>query len=324
MTTRHSIWRHFFWALIALAGGTVVVLAQQFPSRPIRVVVTFAPGGAPDIVARIVAAALEKPLGQTVIVENRTGANGIVGMQAVATAEPDGYTILNTPPAFVINPSVYKTLPFDIFRDFAPVANIGISAGYLVIVRAGLPVHSIAELIGYAKTNRVLYGSPGIGNTLHLAAAYLAAKAGVEMEHVPFRGTGPVMTALLAGTIDLAFISPGGTSLLGSSGLRAIGFTGNAPLAEMPDVPLVKNTLPDFDIEGSWEGWLTAAKTPPDVIARLNAAVRDAVKIPSVRAALVQVGYEPADMSPAEFGKFLHAEADRYANAARAAKIEPQ
>lgn len=324
MTTRHSIWRHFIWALVALIAGTLLVFAQQFPSRPIRVVVTFAAGGAPDIVARIVAAALEKPLGQPVIVENRTGANGIVGMQAVATAEPDGYTILNTPPAFVINPSVYKTLPFDIFHDFAPVANVGISAGYLVIVRAGLPVHSIAELIDYAKSHRVLYGSPGVGNTLHLAAAYLAAKAGVEMEHVPFHGSGPVMTALLSATIDLAFISPGASSLLGNNGLRAIGFTGKAPLAEMPDVPLVKDTLPNFDIEGSWEGWLAPGKTPPEIVARLNAAVRDVVKIPSVRASIVQVGYEPTDMSPAEFATFLRAEAERYAKAVRAAKIEPQ
>ena len=324
MATRHSIRRHCIWALLALAGGTAVVLAQQFPSRPIRVVVTFAPGGAPDIVARIIAAALEKPLGQPVIVENRTGANGIVGMQAVATAEPDGYTILNTPPAFVINPSVYKTLPFDIFRDFAPIANIGISAGYLVIVRAGLPVHSIAELVGYAKANRVLYGSPGIGNTLHLAAALFCAKAGIEMEHVPFRGAAPIMTALLAGTVDLTFASPTAANFVTSGQLRAIGFTGKKPLAELPDVRPIRDTLPSFDIEGSWEGWLAPGKTPPDIVAKLNAAIRAVLKEPTVSEAIVKAGYEPSDMSPAEFAAFLHAEADRYAQAVKAAKIEPQ
>ena len=324
MTTRSSIGRLLAVLALALVGGTLAAVAQQFPSRPIRLIVTFAPGGAPDIVARIVAAALEKPLGQSVIVENRTGANGIVGMQSVANADPDGYTLLNTPPAFVINPSVYKTLPFDIFRDFAPVANIGISAGYLVIVRPGLPVNSIAELIDYGKTHRLLYGSPGIGNTLHLAAALFGAKAGINMEHVPFRGTGPVMTALLAGTIDLVFASPSATSSLSKDGLRAIGFTGKAPPAELPNLPLVKASLPGYEIEGSWEGLLAPAKTPPDIIARLNAEVRAILKIPSVRQSIVKVGYEPTDMSPGEFGVFMHAEAQRYAEAVRAAKIEPQ
>jgi tripartite-type tricarboxylate transporter receptor subunit TctC len=311
-------------AAIAAAAATSAVLAQQYPARPIRLIVTFAPGGAPDVVARILAAALDKPLGQPLVVENRTGANGIVGMEAVAAAEPDGYTILHEVPAFVINPSVYKSLPFDIFRDFAPVANIGISVGYLVMVRPGLPVNSIAELIAYAKTHRVLYGSPGIGSTLHLAAALFGAEAGLQLEHVPFRGTGPVMTSLLAGTIDLVFATPTSSSFGTSGGLRIIGFTGKSPLAELPDVPLVKDALPGFAIEGSWQGWLAPAKTPPDIVTRLNAEVRAAVKMPSVRQAIVQAGYEPTDMSPGEFAAFLHAETERYALAVKAAKIEPQ
>ena len=188
MTAPHRSGWHLALVVLAVGAGASLAAAEQYPSRAIRVVVPFAPGGAPDIVARIIAGALEKPLGQSLIVENRTGANGIVGMQAVATADPDGYTLLNVPPAFVVNPSVYKTLPFDIFRDFAPVANIGISDGYLVMVRPGLPVNTIGELIDYAKTHRVLYGSAGIGNTLHLAAALFCAKAGIEMEHVTFRG----------------------------------------------------------------------------------------------------------------------------------------
>jgi tripartite-type tricarboxylate transporter receptor subunit TctC len=329
---RRFVGRYLVGTLLALAAaslaawlGSSLVLAQQYPSRPIRLIVTFAPGGAPDVVARILGAALDKPLGQSIIVENRTGANGIVGMQGVATAEPDGYTILHEVPAFVINPSVYKTLPFDIFRDFAAVANIGISVGYLVIVRPGLPVNSIAELIAYAKTHRVLYGSPGIGSTLHLAAALFGAKAGNEMEHVPFRGTGPVMTALLAGTIDLVFATPTSSSFVTKDGgLRAIGFTGKSPLAELPDLPLVKDALPGFEIEGSWQGWLVPAKTPPDIVARLNAEVRAAVKVPAVRQAIEQAGYEPTDMTPGEFQTFLHAEAERYALAVKAAKIEPQ
>ena len=324
MTVPHLRNWHIGPVLLALVLGTPLDAAEQYPSRAIRVVVPFAPGGAPDIVARIVAAGLEQPLGQSLIVENRTGANGIVGMQAVASADPDGYTLLNVPPAFVVNPSVYKTLPFDIFRDFAPVANVGISSGYLVMVRPGLPIHSVAELIDYAKSHRLLYGSAGVGNTLHLAAALFCAKAGIEMEHVPFRGAAPIMTALLSGTIDLTFATPTSSNFVVSGQLRAIGFTGQTPLAELPDVPLVKATLPSFDIEGSWEGWLAPAKTPPDIVARLNAAIRSALKVAAVRDAIVRAGYTPTDMSPAEFAAFLHAEAERYAQAVRAAKIEPQ
>jgi tripartite-type tricarboxylate transporter receptor subunit TctC len=311
-------------AAFAAAIGATLAGAEQYPARPLRVIVPFAPGGAPDVVARIVAAAIEKPLGQSVIVENRTGANGIVGMEAVATADPDGYTLLDAPPAFVVNPSVYKTLPFDIFRDFAPVANAGISAGYILMVRQDLPVNSVAELIDYAKSHRLLYGSAGVGNTLHLAAALFCARAGVEMEHVPFRGAAPIMAALLAGTIDLAFVSPASASFVTSGQLRAIGVSGKAPLAELPNVPLVKDTVPSFDIEGSWEGWFAPAKTPPDIIDRLNAAIRAALKIPSYREAIEKAGYEPTDMTPAEFAVFLHAEAERYAQAVKAAKIEPQ
>jgi tripartite-type tricarboxylate transporter receptor subunit TctC len=311
-------------ALFIFGAATLLASAEQYPSRAIRIIVPFTPGGAPDVVTRIVAAAIEQPLGQSVIVENRAGANGIVGMQAVAAADPDGYTLLDTPPAFVVNPSIHKTLPFDIFRDFAPIANAGISAGYVLMVRPGLPVNTVAELIDYAKTHRLLYGSAGIGNTLHLAAALFCAKAGVEMEHVPFRGAAPIITALLSGTVDLAFVSPSSSSFVTSGQLRAIGFTGTAPLAELPNVPPVRDTLPSFDIEGSWEGWFAPAKTAPEIVTRLNTVIRASLKIPSFHDAIEKAGYEPTDMSPAEFTAFLHAEAARYAEAVKAAKIEPQ
>ena len=310
--------------LLALGVAMPMAAAEDYPSRPIRVIVPFEPGGAPDTATRIVAAAIEKPLGQSVIVENRSGANGIIGMQAVATAEPDGYTLLDTPPAFVINPSVKKKLPFDIFRDFAPVANAGISAGYILMVRPGLPVNSVAELIDYAKTHRLLYGSAGIGNTLHLAAALFCEKAGVEMQHVPFKGAAPIITALLSGTIDLGFVSPSSSTYVTSGQLKALGVTGKQPIAELPGVPSIRQTLPDFDVEGSWEGWLAPAKTPPEIITRLNAAIRSGLKEPAYRDALVKAGYQPTDMSPEEFTAFLHAEEARYAEAVKAAKIEPE
>jgi tripartite-type tricarboxylate transporter receptor subunit TctC len=311
-------------ALFILGAATLLASAQQYPSRAIRIIVPFTPGGAPDVVTRIVAAAVQQPLGQSVIVENRPGADGIVGMQAVAAADPDGYTLLDTPPAFVVNPSINKALPFDIFRDFAPIANIGISAGYILMVRPGLPVNTVAELIDYAKTHRLLYGSAGVGNTLHLAAALFCAKAGIEMEHVPFRGAAPIMTALLSGTVDMAFVSPTASTYVTSGQLRAIGFSGKARLAELPNVPPVRDSLPSFDIEGSWEGWLAPAKTPPAIVDQLNGVIRASLKAPALHDAIEKAGYEPTDMSPAEFTTFLHAEAARYAEAIKAAKIEPQ
>ncbi len=301
-----------------------IAAADDYPSRPIRVIVPFEPGGAPDVVTRIVAAAVQKPLGQSVVVENRAGANGIVGMQATATAEPDGYTLLDTPPAFVINPSIKKKLPFDVFRDFAPVANCGISAGYILMVRPGLPANSVQELIEYGKTHRLLYGSAGIGNTLHLAAALFAEKAGIEMEHVPFKGAAPIITGLMSGTIDMGFVSPSSWSYAASGQLRALGFSGKEPLEQLPNVPPIRATLPAFDIEGSWEGWFAPAKTPPEIVARLNKAIREALKEPSFHDAIVKAGYQPTDMSPEEFSSFLHAEFGRYAEAVKAAKIEPE
>ena len=324
MAMRHLFRRQLALVPVALLASMLPAPAQQYPTRPIHVLVPFTPGGTPEIVARIVGAAIEKSLGQPVIVESRPGANGIIGTKDVAVADPDGYTLLQTPPAFVINPYVHKTLPYDIFRDFAPIANAGISRGYFLLVRPTLPVHTVAELIDYAKTHRVLYGSPGIGNTLHLAAALFGAEAGIPMENVVFRDNGPMITALLAGTIDLVFQSPASASGLLGAGMRAIGFTGTAPSPDLPNVPLVNDAVPGLEIAGSWEGWLAPAKTPQSIIDRLNAEVRAAVKVPSVRAGIEQAGYDPSDMSPAEFGAFLHIEAERYAKAVTAAKIVPE
>ena len=223
--------------------------AQDYPNRPVRVIVTFAPGGAPDVLARAVAAQVEARIGQTLIIDNRAGANGIVGTQAVANAAPDGHTLLHASASFVVNPSVYRKLPYDIWRDFAPVANLGIGVGYLLLVNKDVPARTTAEFIAYAKANPVSYGSPGAGNTLHLASELFNVKAGIAMQHVPFRGTGPALNALLAGTIQAMFIPPAAALAHVESGqMRAIGFTGDAPLKELPDVPLIKDTragLPD-------------------------------------------------------------------------------
>ena len=311
--------------LACLASAPQGASAQDYPNRSLRVIVTFAPGGAPDVLARAVAAQVETQIGQTLIIDNRAGANGVIGTQAVANAAPDGYTLLHASASFVVNPSVYRKLPYDIWRDFAPIANLGIGVGYLLLVNKDVPVGTTAELIAYAKRNPVSYGSPGAGNTLHLASELFNVKAGIAMQHVPFRGTGPALHALLAGTIQAMFIPPAAALAYVESGqMRAIGFTGDAPLKELPDVPLIKDTLPEFRIEGAWHGWFAPAKTAPEIIARLNAELRKALKVPKLYDFVLRAGYVPDDKSPAEYGKFLREEHERYGEAARAAKVELQ
>ncbi|MCC7346144.1 MAG: tripartite tricarboxylate transporter substrate binding protein [Variibacter sp.] len=306
-----------------LGSGSAV--AQGYPNRSIRLIVTFAAGGAPDVMARTVGGQVEAQIGQSIVVDNRAGANGIIGTQAVANAEPDGYTILHASASFVVNPSVHKKLPYDIWKDFAPVANLGIGVGYLLLVNPKLPATTLAEFIAYGKKNPIFYGSPGSGNTLHLVSELFNVKTGLSMQQVPFRGTQPGLTALISGDIQAMFIPPAAALTYVEGGqLRAIGFTGQTPLKELPTVPLIKDAIPDFKVEGAWMGWLAPAKTPPEVVARLNREVRAALKNPRVAELTTRAGYLPDDKSPEEFAAFLREEHERYALAAKAAKIEPQ
>ena len=313
---------------VLLAGFVVApfaAVAQTYPARAVRVIVTFAPGGAPDVIARAVAAQVEAQVKQSLIIDNRVGANGIIGTQAVANAPADGYTLLHASASFVVNPSIYKKLPYDIWKDFAPIANLGIGVGYLLLVNSSLPVKTTAEFIAYAKNHQISYGSPGAGNTLHLASELFKVKAGVAMQHVPFRGTAPALNALLAGTIQAVFIPPAAALAYVESGrLRAIGFTGDAALKELPDVPLIKQTVPDFRIEGAWHGWFAPARTQAAIVDRLNGEVRKALKVPRVRDFVLRAGYVPDDKSPEEYRAFLRGEFERYGEAARAAHIELQ
>ena len=257
-----------------LAGLVVAPFAadaQNYPDRAVRVIVTFAPGGAPDVIARAVAAQVEAQFKQSLIIDNRAGANGIIGTQAVAHAPADGYTLLHASASFVVNPSIYKKLPYDIWKDFTPIANLGIGVGYLLLVNNDLPVKDTAEFIAYAKKNQISYGSPGAGNTLHLASEFFNVKAGITMQHVPFRGTAPALNALLAGTIQAMFIPPAAALAYVESGqLRAIGFAGDVALKELPNVALIKHTVSEFRVEGAWHGWFAPARTPTEIVDQLN------------------------------------------------------
>jgi tripartite-type tricarboxylate transporter receptor subunit TctC len=243
-------------SLVAVAFAFVlsgVAEAQTYPDRPVRILVGFAAGSGPDVLARTIATQLSTDLGQQFFIENRPGANGTVALRSLVQAEADGYTLLYASSSITPIPYIYKDLPFDILRDLAPIATAGILDGYLMLVNPALPVRNVPEFIAYAKNNRVLYGSPGVGNNLHLAAETFNVRAGLKMEHVPFKGSSEVQTNLMAGHIQVMFVSPpGAMPLVREGNLRAIGYAGSKPFPDLPELPLISATVTGFPVIGSW------------------------------------------------------------------------
>ena len=310
-------------ALVALAPS--MARAQAFPDHPIHFVVPFGPGGSPDVLTRVVAAQMEQALHQPVIIDNRAGANGVVGANFVARAAPDGYTLLSSSASFSINPFIYKTLPYDPVKSFAPVADIGLGSGYILVVNAQSPIHSIADLIAAGRARRLTYSSPGIGNTNHLAAALLAAKTGMSVEHAPYKSAPEALTGLLSNEVQFCFATAAGAMpLIQSGALRAIGFSGDAPLPALPSVELVSHAAPDFHMSGGWQGVFAPAGTPPAIVDALNKAIVAAAATRDARKGLDAVGYAPDPSAPQAFADLLQSDAKAYAEAVRAAKIEPQ
>jgi tripartite-type tricarboxylate transporter receptor subunit TctC len=299
--------------------------SAPYPNRPIRLVVPFPPGGNVDTFARVLARQLEQQIGQTIVVDNRGGANGIVGFDIVAKAPPDGYTLASTSFAFAVNPALYKSLPYDTEKDFAPITNFVNGLGYLMVVHPSVPAHTVKELIALAKEKPLRYSSAGIGNGQHLCAELFAQKAGVHLLHVPYKGGGPALNAVLAGETHVHFPAAiVGIPHVKAERLRALGFTGASRLASMPDLSTVGEGLPGFVFDTGWHGWFAPARTPDAIITRLHAEIRKALATPKLRDFFVSGGYEPAGNTPAEFRKIFHNDIKRYAEIVRAAKIEAQ
>jgi tripartite-type tricarboxylate transporter receptor subunit TctC len=300
-----------------------VARAQGYPTRPVHVLVGFAAGSGPDILARSVANQLGADLGQSFFVENRAGANGTIATNTVAQSAADGYTLLFTSDSIASTPFVYKKLPYDIFRDLTPIATVGVLDGLLMLVNPSSPVHTVNEFIDYARKNRVLYGSPGIGNGLHLAAALFNKSTGLTMEHLPFKGASEVAVALLNGSIDVMFVTPSSVIALVKDGkLRAIAFTGSKPFPELPDVPLLKTSVPDYPPTSAWGMFFGPAKTPPDIINKLNAAIREALHVRAVASVVERSGFIPDERSPAQTADFFHMQVEAAGKAVQAAGIE--
>jgi tripartite-type tricarboxylate transporter receptor subunit TctC len=311
---------------VAAASFTVAAFAQTYPSRPVRVVVAAATGG-PDIVARIVAAELTTQLGQPFVVENRPGANGIVGTDHVAKSAPDGYTLLVYSAGLVVNPYVQKSLPYDTEKDFTPVTNLTSSGGLFLAVNPSLPVNSLQEFIEYAKKPdaRIAYSTPGIGNNWHLATEVFSQLAGIKMTHIPYKGGGPAAAALVSGEVQAMLVSPAPIMPhYKSKKVRVLAYSGEKPNAAAPEVPLMKQAGLNYTYDGGWFGMFAPAKTPPEIVEKLAQEVRTAMAKPQVLDRLTKMGLEPAAGTPSEFRKFFQSELKTYGEMVRIAGVKPE
>jgi tripartite-type tricarboxylate transporter receptor subunit TctC len=310
--------------LLLFAALPWTAQAQPYPAHPVRVLVGFAAGSGPDLQARTIAQQLATDLKQSFFIENRLGANGTIAARAVATAAPDGLTLLFSSSSIAPTPHIYKSLGYDTLTDLRPIATSGILDGMLVLVDAKSPIKSIADLIAAAKAGRVLYGSPGVGNVLHLAPEMFAQKAGITLQHVPYKGSSEVANALLSDSVQLMFVTPVSVIGLVKQGrMRALAFTGSKPFPEFPDVPLLKDLLPGYQPFGSWGMFYAPGKTPDDIANKLNGAIRDALKVPAVAEVMRRDGYVPDNRTAAETAAFFRSQVDAMGEAVKAAKIAP-
>lgn len=309
-------------SLVAL--GCAPARSEDYPNRPVRVIVGFSAGSGPDIQARTVSQHLAKALGQPFTIENRLGANGTVAARAVATSEGDGYTLLFSSASITSTPFIYRHLGYDTLTDLRPVATVGILDGVFMLVKASSPIRSVQDFIARAKAGRLLYGSPGVGNGLHLTTELFAQKAGITLQHIPYKGASEVMTALLSGSIDVMFVTPPSVmGLLTEGTVRALAFTGNRPFAEFPGTPLVKDVVPGFEAPLSFGMFFAQGKTPPAVVEKLNAAIRIALAEPSVARIMQRDGYVPDNRSADETAAFFRKEVESTGELVKAIRIEP-
>ena len=307
--------------LLALAAVPAVLgcwnpSSAQTPGRPIRMIVPFAVG-TPDVIARTLAAQLTSQMGQNVIVDNRAGANGILGTDLVAKAAPDGHTLLLTSASFVVNPSIYRNLPFDPLQDFSAISNVCNLEAFILTVHPSLPARTVAELIALAKKPgaKLSYASPGIGNTIHIAGALFNVRAGTDMVHVPYKGGGPAVAALLGGEVQVMFANPPlALAHIQAGRLRALGYTGKKRLATLPAVPTMTEAgVQGMELDGGWFGLLAPAKLPAKILATLNGQTVAALNHPQTRERLIALGLEPAPTTPAEYKALLESEVKAYA-----------
>ena len=315
-----------FWLLVAaVAFHPAGALAQAWPGKPIRFIVSFPPGGSSDLVARALAPRMSARLGQPVLVENRPGASGNIGMDLVAKSPADGYTIgLGAAGALSINASLFPSMPFDPVKDLAPVSLLALIP-IVIAAHTSTGASSVSELIALAKARpgALSYGTTGNGSAMHLAGEMLQQMTGTSMVHVPYKGSGPAASDAAGGQLPLAIVDL--TSALPhirSGRIRALAVTGAQRSVTAPEIPTVAESgVPGFDAVG-WFGVVAPAGTAAPVIARLNAEIVDGMKVPEIRERLLAGGAEPATSTPEEFGSFIRAEVPKWARVIKAAGVK--
>jgi tripartite-type tricarboxylate transporter receptor subunit TctC len=316
---------HLAAGAAVLPAVTRFAMAQAYPSRSLRWIIGFPPGGGADTVARIMGPWLSERLGQPVIIENRPGASTNLAAQAVINSPPDGYTLLFLGLSTVVNASLFLSLPFDLQRDIAPVSGL-IDYPMVMVANPSVPARTVAEIIAHAKANpgKVSMASFGTGSASHLAGELFKIMAGVDMIHVPYRGGAPMMLDLVGGQVQVGFdVMTTSLPHIRTGALRALGVAGAKRFDLLPDVPTIAETVPGYEAR-TWAGVGAPRGTPPEIIARLNHDINAGLVNPTIRARLADIGTVPMVLTAAEFGAYVAAESEKWAKVVKLAGIKPQ
>jgi tripartite-type tricarboxylate transporter receptor subunit TctC len=319
----------FGWRRAWLAAGLVLALssqanAQDYPNRTIKLIVPTGVGGITDILARMVGNSISNQLGQPVVIDNRTGAGGILGSRAVAQAEPDGYTLLMAFPSHAANPALYASLPYDSEKDFAPISMVT-RVSEILLVPNSSPAKSVREFVELARQQPLNYASVGVGSLAQLATELFMSSAGVKITHIPYRSVPEAQQAVMTGQVAVFFDTPV-TALpqIRAGTMRALGISTVARLTVAPDIPTIAEAgVPGYEVVG-WNGVLAPANTPRPIIDKLNKAIAEALKTPELEKLLREQGIQPAGNSPEEFARLMHADIEKWIRVTREAGIKPQ
>ena len=315
---------HLAAGAAALPAVSRIARAQAYPTRPVRIIVPVAPGAGIDIVARLIGQWLSERLGRPFVIENRPGAGSNIATEAVVRAPADGYTLLLVTPANAINATLYDKLNFNFIRDIAPVAGI-IRVANVMTVHPSVPARTVPEFIAHARANpgKLSMGSGGIGNTGHVSGELFKMMSGVDMLHVPYRGTAPALTDLLSGQVQVVFASPVSTiEYIGAGRLRALAVTTATRLQELPEIPTVGDFLPGYEASAFW-GIGAPRATPAEIVEKLNKEINAGLADPKIKARLADLGGPALSGSPADFGRLIADETEKWAKVIRAANIKP-
>jgi tripartite-type tricarboxylate transporter receptor subunit TctC len=311
---------------VALAIASAAALAQPYPNRSVRIMVGASAGGGTDIIARVLAQRFSTAFGQQFIVENRPGAGNMIGIESVARSAPDGYTLLMVPSTLALNSVLYQKVNYDPIRDFAPIT-LAATAPNVLVVNPSIPAQTLAEFIALAKKKpgELTYGTPGVGTSPHMSMELLKSMAGLDIRHIPYRGTAPAVTDIISGQISAMFANALTAKPQVDAGkVRALAVSGPKSIEAMPNVPPVAQAgVPGYDAM-QWYGLLAPAGTPPDIIKRLHAEATKALGTAEMKEKLAGDGAEPGGSSSAEFAALIKSELEKWAKVARTAKIEPQ